>query len=672
VSSTGLEGAYRVGPDADPDRYVLGAAVASGAEGILYRGWITTATGVILDVAIKMLQPRFLSRVQEWHARWAEQVELLRSLQVPGVVPVRDGFLGPLPHAPGQAGEGQTLYLVMNWVDGESLDEWIRHRPDRDPIDDLRMLLPVAAALDLMHSGRATGGIAIVHRDVKPSNILVTDQASVLVDFGLTRGLPDGPRPTAVVGTPGYLAPETNQTGSYSPATDRYALGAVAYFVVTGFEPPTSHQPEILRTLLAAVPALAERPEILDQITAMLATDPDSRPEGLANWIGQLRRSSLAAGPDLLNPPAPRRHPSRPPPPTPTTPIHRITRRWVTLAAAGTLTAAIAVGAVFYPGTQSPTRQHSTSPTRNIPPTTPPAPLPGGIANLANLGISIVDVRATLADGLSSGTGFIISDNGVIITDNNTIAGATKITVFINGTSYPATAIGEDPTADEAVLKVQGLTNLPSVNLDDSSTVTVAQPVAVISDPFGAGRLSVKTGSILAVDQSITTFSSHSTLHLAGLIETNAPITPGANGGPLIDASGAVIGLDAASSTGSTYFALPINSVRNIADAIESGRGGNGIFTGPTALLGINVNSSAVPGGGGVTVSQVAPGSPANNAGIVPGDAILDFGGVATTTAAALSNLIAEHHQGDHVNITFRESAGRVTKQVVLGTGPVP
>jgi len=310
VSSEGVP-QYRVGPDADPDRYGLGTAFSSGAEGILYRGTITTA-GMTLDVAIKMLQPRFLPRVDEWHTRWAEQVELLRSLQVPGVVPVRDGFLGPLPHPPKQVGEGQTLYLVMNWVEGESLDEWIRHRPDRNPIDDLKVLVGVAAALDLMHSGRATGGVPVVHRDIKPANILVTELGSVLVDFGLTRGLPDGQRLTGVVGTPGYLAPESLEAGSYGPASDRYAFGAVAYFVLTGSEPPAGHQPDAMRASLAAVPELADRPEVTAQVMKMLASDPDDRPPGVANWVGQLRRSSLEAGPDILNPAAPQRNPTSP------------------------------------------------------------------------------------------------------------------------------------------------------------------------------------------------------------------------------------------------------------------------------------------------------------------------------------------------------------------------
>ena len=307
-------GGFRVGPAGDPDRYLLGPAVDSGAEGILYRGTITTASGLALDVAIKMLQPRFLSQVEQWHTRWAEQVELLRSLQVPGLVTVRDGFVGPLPHVAGQPGQGQTLYLVMNWAEGAALGEWVRQRPDRDTIADLKALIPVAAALDLMHSGRATGGVPVIHRDVKPANILVTEAGTVLVDFGLTRGLPGGEGLSGVVGTAGYLAPEAVESGTYSPATDRYALGAVAYFVLTGAEPPRAHQPDTLRAGLTGVPALAERPEVIEGVMAMMDADPAARPVGLANWLGQLRRSSLPSLPEDLSPQAPRRHPPLPGP----------------------------------------------------------------------------------------------------------------------------------------------------------------------------------------------------------------------------------------------------------------------------------------------------------------------------------------------------------------------
>jgi hypothetical protein len=185
----------------------------------------------------------------------------------------------------------------------------VRHRPDVDPFDTLKLLIPVAAALDLMHSGRATGNVPVVHRDVKPSNIVITEEGSLLVDFGLTRGLPTGQRISGVSGTLGYLAPEATDEGIYTPATDRFALGAVAYFILTGLEPPITHQPDVLRAGLAAVPALRDRPEALDHVMAMLAADPASRPEGLANWVGQLRRSSLAVLPRPLAPEAPRRQP---------------------------------------------------------------------------------------------------------------------------------------------------------------------------------------------------------------------------------------------------------------------------------------------------------------------------------------------------------------------------
>ena len=285
--------AFRVGPETDPDYYVVGATpVASGTEGILYRGSLT-AGNAELEVAVKMLQPCFLHRVDEWFPRWCEQVELLRSLHFPGVVGVRDGFMGPLPHPPGQAGDDRTLYLVMNWVEGEPLDEWVRRRPDRDVFGTLKQLLGVAAALDFMHSGRATGRMAVVHGDVKPSNILVTDEGTVLVDFGLSRGLPGGECSAAVSGTRGYIAPEILADGLHTPAADRYAFGAVAYFVLTGSEVPREHRPSELRATLEAVPALGERHDTVDQVMTILDADPAARPTSLTNWLGQVRRSTL-------------------------------------------------------------------------------------------------------------------------------------------------------------------------------------------------------------------------------------------------------------------------------------------------------------------------------------------------------------------------------------------
>lgn len=298
-----MSGEYRVGPVDDPDRYVLGVAVASGAEGILYRGTITTAGGLVLDVAVKALQPRFGAKVDAWQARWSEQLELLRSLHVPGVVRVRDGFLGVLPHPEGQAPPaGRNLYLVMNWVDGQPLDEWVAGRPDRDVVESLKLLLPVGAALDVMHSGQMTGGVPVVHRDVKPANVLVAQTGTVLVDFGMTRGLSGGSLQSGVTGTPGYIAPESHAAGEYSPASDRYSLGCVAYFVLTGADPPERPDAPAMRARLDAVPGLSARPDVVETVMSMLATNPAVRPAHAANWLARVRGSSLSE-PIVAGPP---------------------------------------------------------------------------------------------------------------------------------------------------------------------------------------------------------------------------------------------------------------------------------------------------------------------------------------------------------------------------------
>ena len=286
---------FFVGPESDPDRYELGRPVGAGAEGILYPGTIAVESGAILSVAVKMLHPNHRARLSEWHRRWTEQVELLRSLQARGVVPVRDGFVGPLPHRRGSANPdaGSTLYLVMNWIDGEPLHAWAEANRGLPAPELLRMLLPVASALDLMHSGQATGGTPVIHGDVKPSNIIIQpNHESMLVDFGLVRSLPGGQHLTGIRGTPGYLAPEVLRDGIYTPAADRYAFGGVAYYLLTHEEPSADLTAEELAEHLRA--ELGEQPNLVDHLLAMLADDPDARPAPLARWCGELRESTAA------------------------------------------------------------------------------------------------------------------------------------------------------------------------------------------------------------------------------------------------------------------------------------------------------------------------------------------------------------------------------------------
>ena len=292
--------AFRVGPIDDPDRYQLGLPVGAGAEGTLYRGSLTIDHGLVLEVAIKMLHPHHRPNLALWRRRWGEQVELLRSLHAPGLVAVRDGFVGALPHQPGEQEAAETLYLVMNLVDGVPLDAWAGLNTEVSDRDKLRLLLPIAAGLDLMHSGAATGGTPVIHGDVKPGNALVTaDDATVLVDFGMMRSLPGGLRQTSIAGTAKYLAPEVASEGIYTPAADRYGFGGVAYYLLTGRHPSRD-----IAEMRQALEEDGRDPEVVNHILAMFAA-PELRPSSLANWSAQLRDSSLAMtdGPVRLAPP---------------------------------------------------------------------------------------------------------------------------------------------------------------------------------------------------------------------------------------------------------------------------------------------------------------------------------------------------------------------------------
>lgn len=307
--------AFWVGPPSSPDRIRLGPAAASGAEGVLYRGFVDQE-GRDLSLAVKMLQPGHLEQLGEWARRWRQQAELLRRTSVPGLVVVRGGFIGPLPHQKGQADSSTaSLYLLMDWIEGVSLDRWAASLQSPQPEGLLAALIPVGAALDVLHSGAATEGTPVLHRDVKPANILVEPGGqTILVDIGSLRGLTESGRRSALAGTPGYIAPEVRRGGQYSAASDRYSLGAVAFFLLTGSEPPPDGDPNELRQALLAAPIVGGRKEIADHVGAMLHEDPECRPVALANWVAQLRSSSLPIlqGGGRLPPRAPLRRPPAP------------------------------------------------------------------------------------------------------------------------------------------------------------------------------------------------------------------------------------------------------------------------------------------------------------------------------------------------------------------------
>ena len=192
----------------------------------------------------------------------------------------------------------------MSWVDGDSLAEWHSlHDSPSDQIEGLRFLLQIAQALSWLHDGRATpSGKAVVHGDLTPGNVIVNRHNQVvLVDFGLAR------RPQVssecIEGTQGYCAPEVLRSGSYSVASDRYAFGALSFFVLTGEQPPTDLGP--IRTRIARESLFADDAGLLEHFLAMLAPNPDDRPAP-EEWIRKFRSQTTGRigrpRPDLAGP----------------------------------------------------------------------------------------------------------------------------------------------------------------------------------------------------------------------------------------------------------------------------------------------------------------------------------------------------------------------------------
>lgn len=282
----------RVGRADDPDHYELGQSVASGGEAVLYRGSVAGPGGQI-TVAIKVPLPEFEPYVDVLFERWKEQVELLRSLRHPGIVPVRETFLGPPPHVRGERPAGRQLYLVMDWVDGKPLDEWLLEHPDTNYLQRARQLAQIADVLDRVHALELTGAQAIVHRDVKPNNVIVGAAGPVLVDWGLVRGVvPDASRRPGE-GTPAFMAPEVRLQGTYSPASDRFAFGCLVYYTLTGQYPPDGHSLETMRTTLLAVPGMERQYATVEHVLAMMKADPAERPTSCRNWLAGIARTTV-------------------------------------------------------------------------------------------------------------------------------------------------------------------------------------------------------------------------------------------------------------------------------------------------------------------------------------------------------------------------------------------
>ncbi|MFI7661840.1 protein kinase [Micromonospora parva] len=279
------------------DRYRLGERVATGGMGAVWRG-----TDVLLEreVAVKVLLPSLVAD-PEFTTRFRAEARMLAALRHPGVVPVHDVGQAVLDDG------SQVDYLVMEYVEGEPLSARVRAVRRLDPATTMSVL---AQAADALHTAHLAG---IVHRDVKPGNLLVkADGTVVLVDFGIARSRHMAGLTAAnmVLGTASYMSPEQATGQPVSAATDVYALGAVAYFCLAG-QPPF-HGDNPLAVALrhaqeepAALPADTP-PAVAAVVARALAKRPEDRfgsAAELAAAAADARDATLASIPVSARPP---------------------------------------------------------------------------------------------------------------------------------------------------------------------------------------------------------------------------------------------------------------------------------------------------------------------------------------------------------------------------------
>jgi WD40 repeat protein len=277
------DGADLIGPGDVVGGYRVEAPAGEGGMGVV---WRAREAGLDRLVALKVIRPDHAS-APGFRESFIRESRLAASLEHPNVIPVY------------RADEdGGLLYIAMRWVEGETLEDLIARDGRLPPARAARILAQVAGALDAAHER------GLIHRDVKPANVLIADpdgeEHVYLTDFGLSIRGADGEDPSTGrwAGTPGYLAPEQIRGGRLDARADVYALGCVLFRALTGRAPFVgAGQEEVLAAHLTEPPPTVTDlvpgapPALDDVVRTALAKSPDDR---FAS-AGDLARRALAA-----------------------------------------------------------------------------------------------------------------------------------------------------------------------------------------------------------------------------------------------------------------------------------------------------------------------------------------------------------------------------------------
>jgi len=260
--------------------YRIESVAGRGGMGIVYR-----ATDMALErvVALKFIAPE-LASAPGFRERFTTESRTAASLDHPNVIPIF------------HAGEHDgVVFLVMRYVEGEDLRSELQREGRLEPERAARIVAQMASALDAAHAS------GLVHRDVKPANVLLAANDHVyLTDFGLTKRMltdPDQTKTGELVGTLNYLAPEQVRGEKVEPRTDIYALGCVLFHALTGRVPfpVEGNEAKLWAHVSEAAPSVSSETGIPPAFDAVIARAMEKRPSDRFETAGELGRAALEA-----------------------------------------------------------------------------------------------------------------------------------------------------------------------------------------------------------------------------------------------------------------------------------------------------------------------------------------------------------------------------------------
>ncbi|MCZ6639812.1 MAG: DegQ family serine endoprotease, partial [Candidatus Dadabacteria bacterium] len=266
------------------------------------------------------------------------------------------------------------------------------------------------------------------------------------------------------------------------------------------------------------------------------------------------------------------------------------------------------------------------------------------------------------------GSGFIMSKDGYVVTNNHVIDKASDVEIILqNGDKYEAKIVGKDPKTDLAVLKFEPDQEIQEVHFGDSDNLRIGDWVIAIGNPFGLGY-TVTVGIVSAKGRSLGLGAYDD------FIQTDASLNPGSSGGPLFNLKGEVVGVNTAivARGQGIGFAIPIDMVEFVIEQLKSGgkvvRGWLGVYVQKVtpeiaSSFGLNEDEGAL-------VSDLAPDSPAEKAGIIRGDVIVEYDGQKVNDVSDLTNMAAVTPPGTEVSVKVIQDGKTKNMKVKLEEFP--